>query len=296
MSASSALPPPRAEVARDTPGPGAPSPFDRVRARTVVVALLAIPFAVEVLRRTLFAGVAEGRWDLAASLAFHGGGLLFLAGYAARKGVSLPRLVGGAPRGWRAWALVGLALPLLALSLGTAALQFSLLATVAPEWVAGLNDAVEQAAGSGTGRGYVLGQALVGVLAAALEELLFRGVLLARWERKWGARRAVLATSLAFGVLHLDLLGSFVFGLAMALLYLHTRSLLVPFACHAANNLVIALSDLADGGGAGDALSPAGPSADWGAAALGIGVALPVLLWFFRAFWPRGPWRIPYGG
>jgi hypothetical protein len=271
----------------------APSPFDRVRAWVVVVIVIAATVVVEVTRRTLAPGLREDTSDVVSSVGFQVAVAVGLVLYLRGRGVSLRRLVGRAPRDWRAWALAAMAAPLLVLSLGTAALQFSLLATLAPKAAAGMQ-AAAAAATSAPSTALVLAQALAGVLAAAMEELLFRGVLLARWERRWGPVRAAVASSLCFGLLHLDLVGAFAFGMVMCVLYLRTRSLLVPILCHSLNNAVIALSDL--GGASG---TVAGPSAadlapDWGAAAIAIGVAIPALWWFFHTFRPAGGWRLPY--
>lgn len=270
-----------------------PSPFDRVRAGVVVVIVIAAAVVVEVTRRTLAPGMPEDTSDAASSVAFQVAVAAGLALYLRGRGVRLRRLVGRAPRDWRAWALAVMAAPLLVLSLGTAALQFSVLTTLAPKAAAALQAAADASTGVPS-TAIVLAQALAGVLAAAMEELLFRGVLLARWERRWGPVRAAVASSLCFGVLHLDLLGAFAFGMVMCVLYLRTRSLLVPILCHSLNNAVIALSDL--GGASG---TVAGPSAadlapDWGAAAIAIAVSIPALWLFFHTFRPAGGWRLPY--
>jgi membrane protease YdiL (CAAX protease family) len=269
------------------------SPFDRVRAWIVVVLVLAAALVVEAARRLFAAGLREDTSDVVSSLAFQAAVTGALVLYLRGRGVSVRRLVGRAPRGWRPWALAAMAAPLLVLSLGTAALQFSLLTALAPKAAAAIQASID-AATAPPSTGIVLAQALAGVLAAAMEELLFRGVLLAGWERRWGPVRAAVASSLCFALLHLDPVGAFTFGMVMCVLYLHTRSLLVPILCHALNNAVIALSDL--GGASG---TVAGPTAadlapDWGVAALAIGAAIPALWWFFRTVRPRDGWRLPY--
>lgn len=273
-------------------GSPAASPFDRVRAWVVVAIVTVAAVAVIVTQRAVAPGLSDDTADVVGSLAFQLTVAAGLALYLRGRGVSLRRLVGRVPRGWRPWALAAMAAPLLVLSLGTAALQFSLLVALAPRVAAGMQEAGEAAAAPSTV--IVLAQALAGVLAAAMEELLFRGVLFARWERRWGAVRAALFSSLCFGLLHLDLVGAFAFGMVMCVLYLRTRSLLVPILCHAVNNAVIALSDL--GGAQGNVAGPtaAAMAPDWGVAALAIGISLPVLWWFFRTFRPTEGWRLPY--
>lgn len=82
------------------------------------------------------------------------------------------------------------------------------------------------------------------VLAPLGEEILFRGFLLRRWAMKWGMRPAIIASSVVFGLLHPDPLGAALFGAAMCLLYLHTRTLWVPILAHALYNGVIWAWDL----------------------------------------------------
>lgn len=77
------------------------------------------------------------------------------------------------------------------------------------------------------------------VLAPIIEEMLFRGVLLSRWGAKWGMRKAVLISALAFSILHFDKLGAFLFALCMSILYLRTRTLLVPIVAHALYNAIV---------------------------------------------------------
>lgn len=92
-----------------------------------------------------------------------------------------------------------------------------------------------------------LGVVLVAAVAAPLvEELFFRGILLHRWARRWGTGTAVVASSALFAALHGEWIGHFVFGVAMCALYLRTRTLWLPVLAHALSNLAIALTELPD--------------------------------------------------
>lgn len=82
------------------------------------------------------------------------------------------------------------------------------------------------------------------IMAPIFEEYLFRGVLLQRWSQKWNVRRAIIVSSLIFAVLHTDIIGAFLYGVVMSLLYLKTQSLLVPILCHILNNLIAWLYDV----------------------------------------------------
>lgn len=86
-----------------------------------------------------------------------------------------------------------------------------------------------------------LGPSLVDALQAVLlmpilEEVLFRGLWFRKWRRRWGSTRAALASSLLFGIGHIDVVGSGIFGLVMALLYTRTGSLWAPIAAHCMSN------------------------------------------------------------
>lgn len=83
------------------------------------------------------------------------------------------------------------------------------------------------------------------IIAPIVEEFIFRGLLLHRWNKKWGLKYAILLSSLLFGIIHPDPIGATAFGIAMCILYLRTQSLLVPVICHATNNLVIWLFEVA---------------------------------------------------
>lgn len=88
---------------------------------------------------------------------------------------------------------------------------------------------------------YVLIFFVVAVLAPVVEEIIFRGIMVERFGTKYGYKSAVFLSSFLFGVLHMDIIGAFVFGVVLSILYLRTRSLLLPFLVHAANNGAVVL-------------------------------------------------------
>ena len=81
------------------------------------------------------------------------------------------------------------------------------------------------------------------IAAPVMEEVAFRGILLHRWSYKWGVRKAIILSSLVFGLMHADPIGAFAFGAGMCVLYLRTQSLWVPICCHALHNLVVWIMD-----------------------------------------------------
>ena len=80
----------------------------------------------------------------------------------------------------------------------------------------------------------------VAILAPVVEEFMFRGVLLKRMIGKTSMWGGILIFSLLFGVLHLDIIGAFLFGVVASLLYLRTNNLLVPILLHIINNSLAA--------------------------------------------------------
>jgi membrane protease YdiL (CAAX protease family) len=132
------------------------------------------------------------------------------------------------------------------------------------------------------------------IMAPVVEEVFFRGLLMQGWALRWGTYPAVIASSALFAICHIELLGHFVFGVAMSLLYLRTRSLWVPIAAHGLNNLIASLGSL------GGVLDPkhtekpftiASLQSEWvaGASCLALGIALLVL--YYRTVWRRVPLR-----
>jgi len=87
------------------------------------------------------------------------------------------------------------------------------------------------------------------ILAPLLEEIIFRGLIFSRLTKKWGMTWGMIVSSLAFAVLHLDPIGAFVFGVTTCVLYVRTKTLLVPMALHALNNLIVWVVSISDESG-----------------------------------------------
>lgn len=79
------------------------------------------------------------------------------------------------------------------------------------------------------------------IVAPLVEEMLFRGLILERMADRWGMAGGIAVSSLLFGLMHFEPLGSTLFGAFMCLLYLESRTLLLPVLCHAINNALAIL-------------------------------------------------------
>ena len=278
------------------------NPFEALRTRTVIpFAILGLIVLYIVFR--IVAGLTPidpdnpATDELAAMIGFYGALALWILWACRRSGVGVRRLVGRVPNGYNWLPVLGLLVVAGVFSSGMWYVTAYGLSLVSPGLVEAILDASEPALADSVVSA-VMWTLIAVVIAPLVEEVLFRGVLVNRWGVKWGLRTGIVASSVLFGVLHLvDTVGGTVFGLVTAVLYLRTRTLIVPIALHAANNAVYAVAELM--------FPSAGPLvlADElreieSMALPGLGMAavtLPVLVWYLRRHWPGREEGIPYG-
>jgi membrane protease YdiL (CAAX protease family) len=280
---------------------GAEDPFQRVRARSLF-ALVALCGILTLLPFRRVAATIGPTWatpltDLAFFLAI----LLVPAYLCRRTGVDLGRLVGPRPPAAALLGSAGLAVPLVALSLGTLWALYLPLSYLAPDfvqyWLLDDWSMLEH-----TDLGYPLGpNALVlaagCVLAPLAEEFLFRGLLIHRWSLRWGVRAAVGLSSLVFGLLHADVLGGIAFGVVAAVLYLESGSLHHAIALHVANNVLAfgaVLVEIALTGQENRLDMEGFRSLAW-VGVLGLALGVPWFVHFLRTRWRPEQWRLPHG-
>jgi len=232
---------------------GVPEPFTVLRARAVFGSMgLALLATLGMLLAFLLAGRAVvGRNSafgapLALGLTscfFYGFTALFLFRRLRRAHLS-PRMILGREIGWHQvrpyWFLPIL---LMGVSLtGYFALYFPL-SFLLPRFVEGYAIRSQrdplQYSGFGYQAGNILTMLAMVVAAPIVEEFIFRGILLTRWAVKWGTLPAILLSSAIFGILHTEIIGHMFFAYVMAVLYIETRSLLLPILMHAINNGIV---------------------------------------------------------
>ncbi|MBX2897181.1 MAG: CPBP family intramembrane metalloprotease [Cyclobacteriaceae bacterium] len=93
----------------------------------------------------------------------------------------------------------------------------------------------------------VLSFLVIAVLAALLEELLFRGIILDGYLKNYSPMASVLVSAFLFALIHGNLaqgLGAFVIGLVIGFCYWRTKSILFCISLHFANNATAWLSTL----------------------------------------------------
>lgn len=85
---------------------------------------------------------------------------------------------------------------------------------------------------------YAIGASFIGPIA---EEFIFRGVILNRLKMKMGIKKAIILSSILFGMIHLELgiISAAVFGICMSLIYLKTKNIFVTSTIHMINNFIV---------------------------------------------------------
>ncbi len=81
----------------------------------------------------------------------------------------------------------------------------------------------------------------IAFIIPCVEEILFRGLLFAAFQKMWGITGAILASSFLFVLVHLQLIGFlalFLFGVILAWARLRSGSLGLPIALHSLNNAI----------------------------------------------------------
>lgn len=209
------------------------NPFAALRARTLLTGGLAITLVMAI--------PLAGRNDATGLLAFVAYPVLFAWAVflARRNGVNLRRLAGGPPPPDQTIAILALVPALVALDVGTIWLVYTPVSWFSPDSVRSWLERMEKLVPSKLdGTQEILFVAGAVLLAPVVEELIFRGLLLHRWALKWGRRRGLVATSLAFALLHPSPVNAFVLGFGFGLVYLSTGSLWLTIAAHSFNNFI----------------------------------------------------------
>ena len=230
----------------------------------LVLDQLSIPDGIS---QELLAGVGTGTFGVWAYTAMR------------RNGINIRVLFARPNLGKRWWLVVGLTLALLVLSTATSSLTSLLL----PE--------LSEVSGYQGVAFAPLSFLVLVIVAPFSEELAFRGALVERWTVKWRIPVAVTVSSIVFGLGHADVIGSGLFGVVMAILYLQSGSLWPAITAHAANNAIafLALLTFPDSATGTPELSEV-------LIVAGVGLALggPPVVWFIMRNWPVLSQRTPY--
>jgi len=212
--------------------------------------------------------------------------------------VDYKRMVGKFPQNYKRWivGIVGIVALLIFFSVGTNWLLYYPLSFIFPSFVSGVLNDTDFYTTASTAPPFVYNFLIVltGVIVAPIvEEFLFRGVILQRFAVMWGTTAGILASSFIFGVFHADLLGAFVFGIFMSILYINTKTLLVPIACHMLNNaLAFGVGFIWDGGETATTIAQF--QSDIWSGAIPLLISAPFVIYFLYKNWPKKDAKLPY--
>jgi membrane protease YdiL (CAAX protease family) len=280
MTEPDPLPAPAFDAAPLPAGPP-PNPFVRLKARSIILAWLALTLLASA---AVIPATSESATLAVLGAIQYAALALVLLFFARRARLRWSRLFGPAlavddlPRLW-------VVLPVAAISLGSFTLFWGPISYVFPEavqeWAV---EGMPELLTPGSPARMLAEGVIIVVLAPLLEELLFRGFLLHRWSHRWGLRTGVIMTSIAFAVVHVEPVGHFVFGLAMCALYLSTGSLWAPIAAHALNNglVVLVMLPAALRGETPEEVTLDQIRSDWGEAIALVTVGIAIVIWFLR--------------
>lgn len=213
--------------------------------------------------------------------------------------VDYKKVIGEFPPDYKWWYIAGIVALLIFFSLGTYWLIYYPLSFIAPLYVNGVLNETDFYTMSDTAFPFIYNLLVVLItvlIAPIVEEFLFRGVIMQRLAVKWGVTAGVLISSLIFGMLHADILGAFIFGIFMSLLYINTRTLLVPIACHLLNNaLAFGLSFIGILLGESEtATTVAQFQSDILSGLIPLLVSAPIVIYFIYKNWPKKDTKLPY--
>jgi uncharacterized protein len=212
--------------------------------------------------------------------------------------LKLQYLVGNLRPSYRWLSLLGLAIIFLVFSLGAALLSFHGLSLVAPEFHQSLMKSLldQESQVSVVPIINECWQIINYVVIAPItEEFIFRGVLLHRLATKWNLTTAIWMSSIIFGMLHPNPIGISVVGIAWALLYLKTKTLVVPIIAHCMNNTIVVMIDFLS---TWAEVKPNSPSTisdnEWITGLLFVAISLPFVVHFIYRRFPRQDQPLPY--
>ncbi len=234
------------------------------------------------------------------NLFFYGFFFLFQFRGLSRAGLSYRRLFGTFPT-WRTLGCYALwVVPLVSIAIAATYILYLPLSYVFPGFVKSwyLEDSTMMIWKEGDN--YVLANAInyltIVLVAPVMEEFFVRGILLTRWTVKWGVPRAILVSSIVFGLLHTNIIGGFCFACVMAIFYIRTKSLFVPISLHILNNLsawiMVYLTMDLDTPASYQTIAEFQES--WWIGLIALVISIPCVILFWRRYVSKTDWRVPY--
>jgi hypothetical protein len=168
-------------------------------------------------------------------------------------GINLKQLIGKLPRNYQWLPLVCLVIARVLFSIGIFRLSYYPLSFIAPSFIEYiLNGNINTnifilASKTFSPALYYLLNSLYIIVIPLFYTFVFQGIFLHRWAAKWGSRAAILALCLLAGVMYYtNVIGGISLVLVYTLLYIKSRTLIVPFIAYILQLLIYVFWDLFD--------------------------------------------------
>lgn len=208
----------------------------KIRHLIGITALSLIAMLILLFFIFLFSDADEQFLMVALNLVFYGFiPVIFFRYHFRKQGISVHQVV--YTRGIKRWmpSILGIVIISMAFSLSTFWLFLYSLNPIFPSAVNFLLEGVLMPE-----NGFYLAFEIIAItiLAPIVEEFVFRGVILHRLIGKTSVWGGILISSLLFGILHVDIIGAFLFGIITSLLFIKTGNLLIPIIMHMLNNTI----------------------------------------------------------
>lgn len=280
------------------------NPFQHLKVRYLILQFILLSFLVgfvlNFIAPVLNINQNEVLWETITAMLVMIGFTFWVWQQSKGLGVHLPSLTGKVFNNYRFLPTLTIIIFLFLFSLGAFQFFYGLISFVAPDFVENfLNQKIF--VGPSESSFPLLKNILIAIniviVAPITEEFIFRGIILHRWAEKWNIQIAVVASSLFFGVLHGNAVGLFIFGLAMALLYLKTNRLIVPIIAHTLNNFAVLVIEfiLLSTSEVDVSYSLSEFRSQWWVGLLYIAISAPFIWQFIQNNWPRKDRILPYG-
>lgn len=108
---------------------------------------------------------------------------------------------------------------------------------------------------------------------------------------KWGILKAIIISSVVFGIGHSDIIGATLVGVVLSVVYLNSKSLFVPIIIHIANNGLVYFARILFGY---TEYTISDFQSDWWIGLVSLIIGLPWCVYFFRKEVSKNLFIIPY--
>ena len=212
-----------------TSEPPATADFSKVSVRTLIAYVLLGGFCWGLFLCIFIVAKFEAVWLAIMSIVvLYAALLLWALRHCSHAGSDLRHLLGPVPPA-RDWKPLAALLPLYLQLSGVIMVKGLLFARFLPDF--GLSPSPDVVSASLAGRLVLV--VLFVLIIPFVEEIVWRGMILRRWAHKWGVYRALIVTSLFFGLIHGDeIFFATLLGLFLGLLYLRSGTIWLPITAH----------------------------------------------------------------